>query len=114
MHDCRAPRGAEKKNCRKQFIFVTPNYLSRSGGEGPEVGSSERSSRIDRRVSMRLMRSEWLELSSLFLWFASRDAALTLRSMPLTHSDVVNNFELLQVCDHSDALETFRSIIDAS
>ncbi|KAG6949080.1 hypothetical protein JG687_00015086, partial [Phytophthora cactorum] len=35
---------------RKQFIFVTPNYLSRSGGEGPEVGSSERSSRIDRRV----------------------------------------------------------------
>ncbi|RAW24034.1 hypothetical protein PC110_g19539 [Phytophthora cactorum] len=41
---------AAKKNCRKQFIFVTPNYLSRSGGEGPEVGSSERSSRIDRRV----------------------------------------------------------------
>ncbi|KAG3097371.1 hypothetical protein PI124_g12693 [Phytophthora idaei] len=39
---------AAKKNCRKQFIFVTPNYLSRSGGEGPEVGSSERSSRIDR------------------------------------------------------------------
>ncbi|KAG2789513.1 Structural maintenance of chromosomes protein 6 [Phytophthora cactorum] len=52
QHDCRAPRGAEKKNCRKQFIFVTPNYLSRSGGEGPEVGSSERSSRIDRRQNV--------------------------------------------------------------